>query len=415
MSSLGPDFRRLWGAYAISELGTTVGMGALPLIAVTVLDSSTFEVTLLAALAAIVSAMIALPAGGLIEFRRKRPVMIGADLVRFAVLASVPVAMVFGVLTYAHLCVVGVTQTACSIVFNAAGGAHLKALVTPDQRMAANSRFETTLWTMISVGPPLGGVLVSWFGAALTVGLDAVSFLLSALGIRRLRAPEPEPPKRVHKGHWAAELTAGWRYIFAHRGLHALFWNAMVFGGAMMLSTPLLAVLMLRELGFTPWEYGLALGIPGVGGVLGSLLARRLTLRFGQRGILLSFGVLRGLTLSALPFAAPGTAGLVVIVVSETALLFCAGVFNPAFTTYRMGVTVDGFMARVTGAWAVSSKSVQPMFIAAGGLLAAATSTRTALAVAAVAVFASAALLPWRRSAWDQRSAESAKSVTLSA
>jgi len=147
--------------------------------------------------------------------------------------------------------------------------------------------------TAPSVAPPLGRLLVSWLGAAAAVAVDAVSLLLSALGIQRLRAPEPPPPAGVRKG-LLTDLTAGWRYIFGHPGLHALFWNAMVFGGAIMLSSPLLAVLMLRELSFTPFEYGLALGVPGVGGILGSLLARRLGARFSERGTLLCCGVLRG-------------------------------------------------------------------------------------------------------------------------
>lgn len=395
MPSLGPDFRRLWTAFAVSELGTMAGLGALPLIAVLVLDASTLQVSAMAALAGIGSAAIALPAGVYVEFRRKRPVMIAADIARFAALGSVPLAMAFGVLTYAQLCAVAVAQTAGSIVFNAASGAHLKQLIPVARRIQANSRFETTMWTMVSVGPPLGGLLVSWLGAAAAVTVDAVSFLLSALGIRRLRTPEPPPPRRVRK-HWLADLTAGWRHIFAHPGLHALFWNAMVFGGAIMLSSPLLAVLMLRELGFSPLEYGLALGVPGVGGVLGSLLARRFSARFGDRRTMLLFGVLRGLWMGILPFAPAGHPGLVLIIAAETGLLFCAGVFNPLFTTYRMNVTADGLMARVGAAWSVSSRTAQPAFIAAGGVLAAMTSTRTALAVAAFVVLAATPLLPWR-------------------
>jgi len=71
-------------------------------------------------------------------------------------------------------------------------------------------------------------------------------------------------------------------------------------------------------------------------------------------------------------------------------------VFNPTFITSRMRATADTHMTRVAIAWSISSKTVQPVCIAAGGVLAAATSARTAIAVAAVAVVASTALLPWR-------------------
>lgn len=94
-------------------------------------------------------------------------------------------------------------------------------------------------------------------------------------------------------------------------------------------------------------------------------------------------------------------AGLVVVLVAETLLLFCAGVFNPVFHTYRMNRTADDHMVRVGTAWSISSKSVQPAFIALGGAIAAATSIRTALGISAVALLLSSALLPWR--AHDER------------
>jgi hypothetical protein len=250
---LGRDFDRLWCAYSISELGSALGAGALPLIAILVLHSTDLQVSLLAALSGVASAAIALPLGAQIEFRRKRPIMIGADLLRFVVLGSLPVAAALNALTYTQLCVVGAVQTACTIVFNAASGAHLKALVPIHHRTEANSRFETTFWTTTSIGPPAGGLLISWLGPTITVAIDAVSFLASALGIRNLRTPETPPPVRTSNRHWVADLTGGWRYIFGHHGLNALFWNAMLFGGSIMLTGPLIAILMLRDLELAPF------------------------------------------------------------------------------------------------------------------------------------------------------------------
>lgn len=393
----GQDFRRLWAAYSVSEFGSALASGALPLVAVLLLDVTTFQVTLLAALAGVASAVIALPLGSAVEFRTKRPVMVLADLVRFVALVSVPAAAALEVLTYTHLCAVAVVQTTANIAFGAASSAHLKALVRAEQRLTANSRFETTFWTAISTGPPLGGVLIGAFGTTVTLAIDAFSFLLSALGVRSLRTPEPPPPVKEADHHWRRDITAGWRYIFSRRDLTALFWNAMVFGGCIMLAAPLLAVFMLRDLGLTPWQYGLALGLPGIGGILGAICTPTLTRRFGDRTVLLTFGVLRTLWMGLLPLAPDGTAGLVVIIVAEFLLLFCAGVFNPTFVTHRMQATHDSHMSRVATAWSISSKTAQPIFIIAGGALAAATSPRAALAVAAVALLTSGLLLPWRR------------------
>ncbi|MBF6171895.1 MFS transporter [Nocardia blacklockiae] len=393
---LSADFYRLWGSFTVGEVGSALGAGALPLVAILVVHASDLQVSLMAAMAGIAGAAAALPMGSLIEFRRKRAVMVRADLVSFAVLASVPLAAWAGALTYAQLCVVAAAQTLCAIVFNAANKAYVKAVVPESQRVRANSRFESTVWTVSSVGTPIGGVLISLFGATVTVVIDAVSYLLSALGIRGIGTVEPPPPHKRAEHHWVREIRSGWSYIFGQPTLVRLFWNGMLFGGALLSTTPLVALLLLRELRFSPWQYGLALGLPCVGGLLGSLCAARLAARFGHRAVLLGFGTLRTCWLGLLLLAGPNTLGLVVVMLAETLLSFCAGVFNPIFATYRMNCTADDHMARVGTAWSISAKCVQPAFIALGGVVAGVTSTRVAIGFAAAALLLSSALLPWK-------------------
>jgi MFS family permease len=169
-----------------------------------------------------------------------------------------------------------------------------------------------------------------------------------------------------------------------------------VFGGCVMACAPLLAVLMLRDLGFAPWQYGLALGLQCVGGLAGAAAVRPLRRRFGERPVLLGTGAARALWLVFLPLTPAGPAGLAVIAGSQVLMLFCAGAFNPTFFTHRMNATPDGALSRVLAAWSISSRVVQPLVIAAGGLLAAALGTRAAMVVLAALLLTSVALLPWR-------------------
>ncbi|GAA0575606.1 MFS transporter [Kribbella sandramycini] len=390
--SLGPDFRRLWVAFTVSAFGSAVGQGALPLVAVLALDVSTLQVSMLAAVSGLAGAVFALPLGDVIERRLKRPAMIVADLVRFVALGSVPVAAAFGVLSYPQLCVVGVLQAAATIAFAGASGAHLKALVPPEGRAEANSRFEQTNWLMLTIGPSAGGLLVSLVGATVTLAVDAASFLLSALGIRRIKQPEPEPVVQLGK----RDLTAGWRYILGHRELRALFWNSALFGGPVMMTVPLLTVFMLRDLNLAPWSWGLFLGVSCLGGILGAGLAPRLTRRWGLHRMLLIFGVLRAPWLLLFPLSPSGLPGLIWLTLAEAGLLIAAGAFNPSFATYRMQATSDTHMARVVTAWSITSRSVQPAFIALGGVLSVVLGLRGALWAAGVFCLLSAAILPWR-------------------
>ncbi|WP_063713642.1 MFS transporter [Paractinoplanes globisporus] len=390
------DFQRRWAAFAASEFGSAFGYSALPIVAVLVLGASDFQVSLLTVLAGLVSAAAALPLGPWIERHRKLPVMVGTDLLRFAAVGSVPVAAYFGVLTYWQLCLVATVQMAARLAFDSAGVAQLRTMVPAAHRADANGRFETTVWTANAVGPAAGGVLISWLGATVTMVLDSVSFLVSALTLRGLRTREPAPFTDGPRHHWLKDITAGWRFIFAHRGLAALFWNSLVFGGCIMAVVPLLAVFVLRDLGFAAWQYGLISGVSSVAGIVGSLLVKPLRSRLGERRTLLLAGVGRNLWLGLLPLAPASTLGLILVMASEFLLVLFAGMFSPSFATYRMNVTDDAHMSRVVMAWSVSNKIVQPVFIAAAGALAAMTSARTALAVLAVVLLGGIALLPWR-------------------
>jgi hypothetical protein len=401
----GPQVRKAWAAYAISQAGSGIGTGALPLVAILLLDASDWQISLLAAVAGIAGAVAVVPLGPWVEFHRKRPIMVGADLLRGVTLLSVPVAAWAGGLTFGQLCAVAAAQTVGTIVSSAASTAFLKSLVPSAQLVTVNARWESTMWTAGTLGPPAGGMLVSWLGALAALLVDAASFLLSAVALGRIRHREPAPAATEAGRHSRAEMTAGWRHIAAHPVLFRLFGHAMVFGGCIVASTPLIAVLMLRDLGFSPAQYGLALGVPCAAGILGSVLAPRIIRRAGLMPTLLVAGAARCLWMAVVPFAPGTTAGLVLIIAADTLLLLSAGVFNPAFSTYRMRSVADGYLARVTAAWAVSSRVAQPVGIAAAGAAAAAFGARTALLVLAGVLLASIVMLPWR--AWRADSAGS--------
>ena len=292
MRSLGRQFEWLWLAYAVSTFGTWIAFDAFSLVAILLLHAGPAQVSALAAAGLAVAAVVALPLGPWVEFRRKRPVMIAMDLLRFAALLSIPAAYALGRLTFAQLLVVAIVVGAADIAFRAASGAYLKALVQPGDLLVANARFESTTWTATILGPPLGGLAVGVLGPVTTVVVDAASYLLSALGIRAIRGREAEPARRPNRRR-AGDLVEGWRYVLGHDGLRPLFFNTVLVNGLILATAPLMAVLMLGELGFAPWQYGLAFGLPCVGGLVGSRLARPLAARIGTNRSMLIMGSLR--------------------------------------------------------------------------------------------------------------------------
>ncbi|MGW2994753.1 MFS transporter, partial [Streptomyces sp. NPDC001193] len=343
---LGRRFGWLWGAYGTSALGTWLAFGAFPLIAIRVLHAGPAEVAALSSAGAAVGAAVAVPLGPWVEFRRKRPVLIAMDLVRCAALLTVPAAYALGVLAFAQLLLVSVVVAAADITFRAASGAYVKALLPAEDLLVANARFESTAWTTTIIGPPLGGAAIGLLGPVVTVVADAVSHLLSALGIRAMGGHEPPPERREEGRMRAGDLLDGWRCILADAVLRPLFFNTALFNGLVMATQPLMAVLMLGRLGFAPWQYGLAFAAPSIGGLLGAQLARPLVARFGQHRVLVAAGATRALWPVGLAFVGPGTGGLLLVAGVELGLIFCCGVFNPVYATCRLELTAPGRVAR---------------------------------------------------------------------
>jgi MFS family permease len=394
--SLGRQFGWLWAAYAVSAYGSGLGFGAFPLIAVLVLHARPAEVSALSAVGPAVGALIAVPLAPWVEFRRKRPVMIAMDLGRFAAMATVPLAYAVGWLSFAQLLAVSAVVAAARIAFNAASGAYLKTVVRPGDLLVANARFESTNWSSIAVGPPLGGAAIGLFGPVITVVADALSYLLSALGITAIRGRE-EPPERSGRPQVrAGDLVDGWRHILAHPVLRALYLNNMAVGGLIMATEPLLAVLLLRQLGFRPWQYGLAFAVPCAGGLIGSRLARRVVARYGPWWVFRVVGTLRAIWLIGLAFVRPGVAGLVTVMAVELAIIISMSLYSPVLATYRLEHTPRHRIARTLSAWSIGQQAAIAVCTALGGLLADATSPRIALAAAGLLILASPLLLPRR-------------------
>ncbi|MDX3646040.1 MFS transporter [Streptomyces sp. MB09-02B] len=396
---LGREFRWLWAAYAVSAFGTRLSFDALPLLAVLVLHVGPTEVSALAAAGLAVGATVAVPLGPWVEFRRKRPVMISMDLVRCAALLSVPAAYALDLLTFPQLLLVAMVVAVADITFTAASGACLKFLVPPEHLVAANGRFEATTWTTTMLGPPLGGAAMGLLGPVVTVLLDACSYLLSAAGIRAIGTKEPrpgpttKPAARTTPRFRFGDLLDGWRYILRDPALRPLFLNSVLVNALIMAPAPLLLMLMVGQLGFAPWQYGLAFAVPCVGGLIGSRLSGPLVARYGQDRVVRVAGTLRACWPLGLAFVGAGPAGLVLVMVVELGLITCIGAFNPVLATQRLTRTPPDRVARTLTAWSVTGKLSTAAMTALWGVLAAVTTPRTAIATAGLLLLTTPLLL----------------------
>src|SRR4051794_2019060 len=127
------DFMRLWTAEAVSQLGSQVSLLALPLVAISVLHATTFEVGALTAVEFSPFVLFGLPAGAVVDRLPRRPILIWCDIGRPLALASIPIASACVVLTYGQLVAVVFVPGSLPVFFDLAYQWILPALVDRDQ------------------------------------------------------------------------------------------------------------------------------------------------------------------------------------------------------------------------------------------------------------------------------------------
>ncbi|MFK4082533.1 MFS transporter [Kribbella sp. NPDC020789] len=388
------DFDNLWSGLAISQLGSAISGVALPIVAVTVLQASTLQVALLAVMAPVTAALISFPAGTFVEFHRKRPVMIAADLARLISLGSIPVTAALGVLTFWQLCVTSVIGAVANIAFSSASQANLVDLVGRDHLVESNGRLQSTNWLTLSVGPALGGWLVSLISATGAVAADALSFIGSAFAIWRIRTPEPAPPPRTESVGRLRQMTEGLHFAWREPRLRKLLISWVVFAGCVGMTGPVNSIFLLREQGFSALQYGLIMAIGSVGGFLGSRLTKPAVDRFGIGRTLYWGSVLRAPWYVLVPLAGSGVGGVVLCSVSMTGVLIFSALANSAMGSLRQIITPDHLMSRVSTLWSFSTAVGQPVFILVGAQLATWFGTRPVLFAVPVVILLSALILP---------------------
>ena len=169
------DFMLLWSGQAISEMGAAVTLLALPLTAVVVLRASTFQVGLLTSASTLAFALIALPAGAIVDRRAKRWLMIWCDVARLLIIGSVPLAAAFGVLTLGQLYAVAITAGVCTVFFDVSYQSYLPALISKDALADGNGKLGSTQSFaqvagpgpgFCTLGPPTPGCSSPWAASA---------------------------------------------------------------------------------------------------------------------------------------------------------------------------------------------------------------------------------------------------------
>lgn len=381
--ALGPlwrsaDFLRLWTAQSVSELGSEIGMLATSLLAIEVLDASAGQLGALGTARTAPFLVLSLPVGAWLDRMRRRPPMVVADLGRFALLASVPVASAVGWLCLAQLYAVTALVGALTVFFDVGYQSYLPSLVERQRLTEANAKVTATLSAARVLGPGAAGVLVGAVGAATTVAADAVSFLISGLLCLRIRTPEPAP-SRAGVRSLRGEITEGLGFVLRHPVLRRIGLCSGVLNLASSMAAVLAPLYMVRWLGYGPRTVGVVFAFSGAGLVAGALVASPVLRRLGFGRTILCSVAAYAVGLALLPL---GTFGL--LACGKAVFGVAVPLYNVAQISLRQVITEPRLLGRVNSCMRFMSWSTISGGSLLGGLLAEATGPRPALAASAV-------------------------------
>src|SRR5262245_34131521 len=171
------DFLRLWAAQGVSAFGFRITRTALPIIAVTTLDQAEVVVSVLMAIQIAPGLLVGLFAGGWIDRSRKRRILIAADLIRAAAIASLTIAWALGALSIGHVLATGTVVGAASALFQITDNTYLPSLIGRRKLAEGNAKLESTEAIAEITGPAAAGYLIRLLGAPLAIVINAATYL----------------------------------------------------------------------------------------------------------------------------------------------------------------------------------------------------------------------------------------------
>ena len=385
---LGSDFRKIWPAALISNLGDGAMLAAGPLL----VASITKEPAAVGAAAFVQQLpwlLFALFSGVLVDRLDRRLMIVAADTFRAVVLVVLGVAVLLGTsplwAIYLALFLLGTAET----LADNASGALLVSAVPKDHLGKANSRLFASATIQQLGGPPLGALLFA-AGAGIPLFFDAVTFAAAAALIVRVAVRPPLPDRSTRGALWQ-EVHEGVRWLWQHSGVRTLALSILVMNITFCAAFATWVLFARERLGLTETQFGLLIAVGAVGGVLGMPTYHFLEPRVGsvtllRAGLVIETTVHLVLALTRNPWVA----GVTMAVFGVHAVVW--GIVS---TTTRQLVTPDALMGRVNSVYLLASVGGAAIGSALGGVLAQRFGLAAPFAIAFVAmVFMTA--IAWR-------------------
>ncbi|WP_116201696.1 MFS transporter [Amycolatopsis circi] len=386
-TKLPAAYWRLWWASAADNVGDGVFAAAVPLLTVTI-TRDPVQVSVVSAATYLPWLLLSLPAGALVDRRDRVGLLWRSQALQAAIVAVAAGLIWLGRIDIAGLAVMGFGLSACEVVFASASLAVVPDLVSDAQLHRANgSQYAIANAGQLFVGPPIGSLLFAG-AAALPFGVDAVSFVVSAVLLatlpRRQLPQSARPPIRV-------AVAEGVRWLGRHRLLRTLAGLLAVNTFCYQLGNVTVVLLATQTLHVSERGYGVLLAGAAVGSVLGGMVNARVVAKIGALQALLT-----ALVANVAIFGLIGVSPNAVVLGALLGINgFATTLWSVVTVSLRQQAVPTELRGRVHSVYRMLGWGLMPLGSLAGGLVADVFGIRAAYPVAgAVRGIALAVALP---------------------
>lgn len=358
-----PRYFPLWLGQLVSNFGDTLHYIAL-VVLVFQLTGQGAAVAVLVAAEVIPVLFLGPVAGVVIDRFNRKAVLIGADLAR----ALLVLTLLWPQGAW-HAYLVAAGLAAGNTFFNPTVQAVIPAITTDEQRLAANSVAWSTGRLVQILASAVAGGLIAYLGTRAAFGLNAVTFLVSALLLARLHIPAHagqlgDQTKRG-LGRFFADARAGLAFARSDHFVSRLLLVQALASFAVGATGAMLVVLSEEHLHLPPSGFAWLIGAIGVGALLGPLIPNVLASDYRDARWLFIPYVIRGLgdVLLAVVTALPAALGILFVYGLNTSTGMVV------FSSTVQGVVPDRVRGRVFTLLDVTWNAMRLLSLAIGGLV----------------------------------------------
>lgn len=366
------DFRLFWLGQTSSAFGSLFTTTATGLVAVRFLGATPAETGLLEAAAMVTPLLLGIPVGALADqLDRPRRVLIGCDLFGMAAMGLLAAGLLLHWATIWWLIVLNIALGGITLVVETVYFLHLRGLVTKDELVVARARLQSGEYGASVAGQAVAGPAVALAGAGLAFGIDALSYLISAVSLIRLHTPDQRRPADRRAAPQLAGMLAGLREMAGNEFLRPVAGYLAVQGLAAGATSALTAQFLIRVLRLPTAIYGLPFVFVGVCGIAGSMAATRLARRGTATRVMTAGGFIASTVAAALLPLSHGPVALAVVMAGFGIGLpvFFGAIANVGITSVLTSEVPESVLGRAIAGMQTLMTLVQFAGALAGGLL----------------------------------------------